>query len=423
MAPHRKYNADPFEAPFQNLKLSQRRKLPNHRGILSAIPPAPVNKLSGQVCGRMICVSPMAKKETKKTNPDLSYSNNAARSKAMNRIAKVRLFGDDESNSSSSCSTVDLEKWKTPDSAVDPKSYDRYLDCIFAVSKDDCKRQLYEMMKIQAGDSIIDIGCGTGADALAMFELLIKVGGGGKVVGVDSNETMISEARDRLEHNRNIQRRRWQQQQEQDQRRRGLGERIAPRSAVVRTPRLDSDNALLSESVIIEFRVGDAQNLKEIPSGSFELCRSERSLQNMQSPKAVIGEMVRIAKPAVGRIVVLEPDWETLVIDSPSYSRVTRKIVNYFTDSRVNGWIGRQLPRLFREAGLVSIKVVPITTPIEDLSIIRVAYLDKAMKIAVDSGVVTEEEASSWMAELENMNKEGSFFSSLTHYCVQGNLV
>ena len=34
----------------------------------------------------------------------------------------------------------------------------------------------------------------------------------------------------------------------------------------------------------------------------------------MPNPKAVIDEMMRIAKPGVGRIVTSEPDWETLVI-------------------------------------------------------------------------------------------------------------
>ena len=66
-------------------------------------------------------------------------------------------------------------------------------------------------------------------------------------------------------------------------------------------------------------------------------------------------------------------------MDSPSHGLITRKIINhFFTDTRVNGWMGRKLPRLFREADLMNVMVVPMTAPVIDLNFIRAAYLDKA---------------------------------------------
>lgn len=287
----------------------------------------------------------------------------------------------------------DLSKeneWKNPDSAVDPTAYVRYLDGIFEGMASlgpavDYKCQVYQMMEIKAGDSIIDIGCGTGADVLALSELLTKTGGGGKVTGVDISDTMVREAQDKLKSRSDI-------------------TRISERR------------------VKIDFHTGDAQQLVDIPSDSYDICRSDRSLQHVPSPKAAVAEMVRISKPDVGRIIVTEPDWETLVIDSPSHGRVTRKIINHFTDTRVNGWMGRQLSRIFKNAGLVDVTVVPMTTPMTNLDFIRAAYLDKARKIAVEASVVTEQEASDWMAELIDLNKADQFFSSLTIYCVKGNV-
>jgi hypothetical protein len=62
-----------------------------------------------------------------------------------------------------------------------------------------------------------------------------------------------------------------------------------------------------------------------------------------------------------GHIVVLEPDWETVVTDSP-YRDVTRKILNFFCDTVIrNGWIGRQLPRMFKDHGLVDIVGTPVS--------------------------------------------------------------
>ena len=57
-------------------------------------------------------------------------------------------------------------------------------------------------MDIQAGDSIINIGCSTGADILVLGEILAKAcddGGGGTVTVVVISKTMISEDERRLD--------------------------------------------------------------------------------------------------------------------------------------------------------------------------------------------------------------------------------
>ena len=55
--------------------------------------------------------------------------------------------------------------------------------------------------------------------------------------------------------------------------------------------------------------------------------------------------MVRVTRPG-GRIVVFDFDWDTLIIDHPD-KETTRTVVLTYSDSIQNGWIGRQLPRLF----------------------------------------------------------------------------
>jgi hypothetical protein len=49
-------------------------------------------------------------------------------------------------------------------------------------------------------------------------------------------------------------------------------------------------------------------------------------------------------------------DWETQFCDSP-HEETTRKIALSLCDGMKNGWIGRRLPRLFREAGMTDITV------------------------------------------------------------------
>jgi len=57
-----------------------------------------------------------------------------------------------------------------------------------------------------------------------------------------------------------------------------------------------------------------------------------------------------------GRIAVHDFDGESLFCDSP-FENATRKIALSFCDGMKNGWIGRCLPRLFREVGMTELSV------------------------------------------------------------------
>ena len=61
-----------------------------------------------------------------------------------------------------------------------------------------------------------------------------------------------------------------------------------------------------------------------------------------------------------GRLSVFDFDWETQIIDSP-YTQTTRQITRSFCDSFKNGWIGRRLPRLFRQHAMIDISITPQT--------------------------------------------------------------
>jgi ubiquinone/menaquinone biosynthesis C-methylase UbiE len=322
-------------------------------------------------------------------------------------------------------------EWNNPDGASDPNAYVRYLDGIFEGMSSsgpvvDYKRTVYELMEIRGGDAIIDIGCGTGADVLAIAELLRSAnknandnaaaaaktdgrssGAGGKVskakvVGVDISDTMVRAAQGKLSKSSS----QWRQQGTS-----GGG-----------AYNIDDKNE--NAAVEISFCIGNAENLGEvIPSDSFDICRCDRSLQHVPHPPAAINEMVRITKPGVGRIVISEPDWETLVVDSPSHAKTTRSILQHFTDTRVNGWMGRQLQRLLKNSvGVENVRVLPMTSPVNDLGFLRDAYLDKARRLAIEASVVTEQEASDWMEELVALDEADMFFSTLTIYVARGNV-
>lgn len=61
-----------------------------------------------------------------------------------------------------------------------------------------------------------------------------------------------------------------------------------------------------------EFLLNDAQYLA-FPNETFDAVRTDRIIQHTRDPFAVIREIARVTKESE-KIVVFEPDWETLVI-------------------------------------------------------------------------------------------------------------
>jgi SAM-dependent methyltransferase len=58
------------------------------------------------------------------------------------------------------------------------------------------KRKSIDMLRLQPGASVLDVGCGLGSDAVAMAE---RVGAAGRVVGIDASQELIAKAVERTQ--------------------------------------------------------------------------------------------------------------------------------------------------------------------------------------------------------------------------------
>src|SRR5262249_23556597 len=76
------------------------------------------------------------------------------------------------------------------------------------------------------------------------------------------------------------------------------------------------------------------------------------------TPLLAIREVVRVTRPG-GRVGALEMDLGTVLLDHPDRA-VTQAVLSASADSMAQPWMGRQLPRLFRQAGLTGVSVDPI---------------------------------------------------------------
>ncbi|MET8950885.1 methyltransferase domain-containing protein [Streptomyces sp. NPDC004393] len=81
-------------------------------------------------------------------------------------------------------------------------------------------------------------------------------------------------------------------------------------------------------------------------SPAFEAAEPDQvTLQHVSDPRLALSEVHRVLRPG-GRLVMGEPDWETLSVDHPDEA-LTRAYTRYVADEVIrNASLGRQLPRL-----------------------------------------------------------------------------
>ncbi len=256
------------------------------------------------------------------------------------------------------------------DRSADPAGFVGVLDELTALDFIRAyKRRTFELLGVQPGASVLDLRCGTGDD---VQELARLVGPSGRVVGVDRSETVIAEARERV----------------------------------------------LGTALPVEFQVANAYELP-FPDATFDACRADRVFHHLDHPRQALGELLRVARPD-GRVLLFDPDFETAIVDAPDRA-LTRRLLNYFCDGFQDGWMGRRLPGLFRQAGLTEITVEPVTVLLTDLSQANaVLALEETVTRAGAEGVVAEAAGAAWLDGLRAASEAGRFFAVITGFIVAG---
>jgi SAM-dependent methyltransferase len=233
------------------------------------------------------------------------------------------------------------------------------------------REEILAAADVRAGDTVVEIGCGTGP---LLPALALAVGGGGRVIGVEPEPTLASVARERT--------------------------------------------ALIGDRCEIRVERGRETTVAD---GTADVCIAQTVLCHLPPPErqATLARMLRLTRSG-GRVVSADQDAETWVVDHPDRS-LTRRLVQFYADQRfADGWTGRRLRSLFLQAGLIDVetRVLVVADTSAESYQFRIA-IDRA-RAAAAAGWISESELDGWVQALDEAAAAGRFYSSLNFYVAVG---
>lgn len=219
------------------------------------------------------------------------------------------------------------------------------------------KRVMRTNLRLQAGETLLDVGCGIGIEACRIANECAGV----RVIGLD-RQAMIAEAQDRAG----------------------------------------------ADGASVRWLSGQAENIP-LPDDSVDACTTERVLMYLPDPALGIAEMVRVLKPG-GRIACFELDYDATALGGdPAMAAMVKDVMN---GTLGEPRMGRLLSHYLREAGLTEPSLHPVIFfppwPVYE------ATVANTVREAIAHGDLPQQQATNWLQSQADAANAGLFFAAFT---------
>ena len=232
------------------------------------------------------------------------------------------------------------------------------------------KAQVLEALDVRPGDRVIDVGCGVGHMTLELAKMLH---GMGHITGIDSSQTMIQEAKKRLQNLRN--------------------------------PPVD-------------YQCEDAHRLS-FAEGSFDAGLMMSTLIHVKIPRQVLSELFRVIKPG-GRVVAMESDWQLMAFATGN--RTADKMLGSIMRRSVrHGGIAHQLPILMKKVGFADISIAAGTLISRDYQSANETWrIHDSVEQSRQSKALSKMQTKLILRALSGAERDGLFFATSVGFVVAG---
>ncbi len=229
------------------------------------------------------------------------------------------------------------------------------------------RRLVREALAAEAGEHVLDVGCGPG---FYLAEMLEAVGPGGEVVGVDASPESLAAAARRCGGEPNV--------------------------------------------TLLE---GDATALP-VADASADAALSVQVLEYVPDVPAALAELRRAVRPG-GRVVLWDVDWSTVSWHSERPDRMAR-VLRAWDAHLAHPALPRTLASQLRAAGFGDVRAeghVFATAELDPEAFGAGVVLPTVEFFVARRAEIGEQEAAAWAAEQQALHERGAFFFACVQFC------
>lgn len=220
-------------------------------------------------------------------------------------------------------------------------------------------------LRLNAGEAVLDVGCGTG---LLTRDMATLVGAGGRVVGIDVSRDMLKFAQGRC-----------------------------------------------ADLPQVTLRRGNAMPLDESDE-TFDAVTCIQVLLYLADVPAAIAEMARVLRPG-GRIAIIETDWRGTVLNSFD-DALTRRILAAWDQAVPNPNLPARLAPMLAAAGFgaTGVEALPVVNTSNTPGNFSCGLFVQFADLAQAQGAASAAETEAWLADLDRRGAEGGYFFCVNRF-------